>query len=205
MKRITGPVLALRLALGAALGALFVWLFDRGARPETERAEPPSKRAMFRQARAIQAQGQAGHETRDLNTCGIAAFGCLFVVAMAVVLVFTTGVFSLLSGKPPAVVYPPLGLDNAPPPTLPSETRLEAVPAQNYQEFLAKEQEILHSYGWVNKDAGTVRIPIERAMELIVSRGLPARPPADGQQFTDNGNQIPSESSSGRFMEELYR
>jgi hypothetical protein len=42
------------------------------------------------------------------------------------------------------------------------------------------EEEVLYSYGWVDERAGTVRIPIERAMELIVQRGLPVRPQAAG-------------------------
>jgi hypothetical protein len=37
------------------------------------------------------------------------------------------------------------------------------------------EEETLYSYGWVDKEAGTVRIPIERAMDLLVQRGLPVR------------------------------
>ena len=31
---------------------------------------------------------------------------------------------------------------------------------------------MLDSYGWVDKDAGVVRIPIEEAMKLTVERGL---------------------------------
>jgi hypothetical protein len=38
------------------------------------------------------------------------------------------------------------------------------------------EEETLYSYGWVDKEAGTVRIPIQRAMDLLVQRGLPVRP-----------------------------
>lgn len=33
----------------------------------------------------------------------------------------------------------------------------------------------LDSYGWVDRSNGVVRIPIERAMDLIVQRGLPTR------------------------------
>ena len=33
----------------------------------------------------------------------------------------------------------------------------------------------LYSYGWVDEKAGTVHIPIERAMDLIAQRGLPVR------------------------------
>ena len=38
----------------------------------------------------------------------------------------------------------------------------------------------LHEYGWVDKNAGVVRIPIERAIDVLAERGLPHReaPPA---------------------------
>jgi len=36
-----------------------------------------------------------------------------------------------------------------------------------------REEEGLNSYGWIDQTAGVVRIPIERAMDLIVARGLP--------------------------------
>jgi hypothetical protein len=39
----------------------------------------------------------------------------------------------------------------------------------------AEEQEKLSSYGWVEPNAGVVRIPVERAMELLAERGLPTR------------------------------
>jgi hypothetical protein len=38
-----------------------------------------------------------------------------------------------------------------------------------------KEEETLATYGWVDQKAGVVRIPIERAMDLIAQRGLPTR------------------------------
>ena len=38
-----------------------------------------------------------------------------------------------------------------------------------------KEEETLASYGYIDKNAGTVRIPIDRAMDLIAQRGLPVR------------------------------
>lgn len=41
----------------------------------------------------------------------------------------------------------------------------------------------LNSYGWVDRNNGIVRIPIDRAMELIAQRGLPAR--TNGVSSTD--------------------
>jgi len=34
----------------------------------------------------------------------------------------------------------------------------------------------LHQYAWVDPDKGIVKIPIDRAMDLIAQRGLPAVP-----------------------------
>jgi hypothetical protein len=39
----------------------------------------------------------------------------------------------------------------------------------------AQEDAVLNSYGWVDRANGTVRIPIERAIELTAERGLPVR------------------------------
>lgn len=44
----------------------------------------------------------------------------------------------------------------------------------------------LNSYGWVDHSNGIVRIPIERAMNLIVQRGLPAR--TNGISHTDGSS-----------------
>ena len=43
------------------------------------------------------------------------------------------------------------------------------------RELRAKQQALLKGYGWVNRDAGVARIPIEEAMRIVVERGLPAR------------------------------
>ncbi len=43
------------------------------------------------------------------------------------------------------------------------------------KDFRAREDAILNSYGWVDLNAGTVRIPIHRAKDLLLERGLPVR------------------------------
>jgi len=62
--------------------------------------------------------------------------------------------------------------------------------------------ELLEGYQWLDEDAGVVRIPIERAMELLAERGLPSRSAAEGSQFRDAGLGGPSESSGGRWPQE---
>jgi hypothetical protein len=42
--------------------------------------------------------------------------------------------------------------------------------------FRDHEESVLHTYGWVDQANQVVRLPIERAKELLLQRGLPARP-----------------------------
>jgi hypothetical protein len=45
--------------------------------------------------------------------------------------------------------------------------------AQDVADLHAREDLLLNNYSWVDQSQGKVRIPIERAMELIAQRGLP--------------------------------
>jgi hypothetical protein len=58
------------------------------------------------------------------------------------------------------------------------EPRLETNEPREITTFRVQEEQTLRSYGWVNQPAGMVRIPIDRAMELLAQRGLPTRPQA---------------------------
>ena len=56
------------------------------------------------------------------------------------------------------------------------EPRLEEDERGELKDVRLGEEDKLYSYGWVDEKAGVVRIPIDRAMELIAQRGLPTRP-----------------------------
>lgn len=45
----------------------------------------------------------------------------------------------------------------------------------NLNQFRAQEHLKLTTYGWVDQNAGVVRIPVERAKDLLLERGLPVR------------------------------
>lgn len=45
----------------------------------------------------------------------------------------------------------------------------------NLQKFRDEEEHLLTTYGWVDQNAGVVRLPIETAKELLLERGLPVR------------------------------
>jgi len=59
-----------------------------------------------------------------------------------------------------------------------AEPRLEINERTEINQFRLREEQRLHSYGWIDESAGVVRIPIDRAMQLIAERGLPTTPKA---------------------------
>lgn len=60
---------------------------------------------------------------------------------------------------------------------LPPAPRLQVNPARDIAELRLAEDRRLQGYGWVDPGKGIARIPIERAMAILVEKGLPARPP----------------------------
>jgi hypothetical protein len=60
------------------------------------------------------------------------------------------------------------------------------------------QADLLEGYGWVDREAGVVRVPIERAMELLLERGLPTRPEAEQEGFRDAGQGGPSDANGGQ-------
>ena len=47
---------------------------------------------------------------------------------------------------------------------------------QDIATLHAREEILLNHYTWVDRSKGTVRIPIERAMEIVAQQGLPVTP-----------------------------
>ena len=70
-----------------------------------------------------------------------------------------------------------------------------------------REDAVLNGYGWVNKEAGVVRIPIAEAMRLTVERGLPSRAAATPERSRRRrAGLMPADSSAGgRWKEEGSR
>ncbi len=54
--------------------------------------------------------------------------------------------------------------------------------AQEVADLHAREDLLLEHYSEVDQSKGTIRIPIERAMQLIVQRGLPVAPAPSGAE-----------------------
>ncbi|HKD61529.1 MAG TPA: hypothetical protein VKB47_13795 [Terracidiphilus sp.] len=63
---------------------------------------------------------------------------------------------------------------------------------QDVADLHAREDLLLDNYTWVDRSKGTVRIPIERAMEIIAQKGLPVAPAAPQQAPLLAGDQKPT-------------
>jgi len=115
------------------------------------------------------------HEESDANVIAIFAFGLGLVVITAVVSLLVFVLFRFFEVREAARVplaYPlAVSRENA----LPPEPRLQINPREDLADLRAKEDALLTSYGWVDKNASVVRIPIDEAMRLTLQRGLPAR------------------------------
>ena len=111
------------------------------------------------------------YEKRDVNARAILWVGVAIVISAVVIHFAVWGVFDFFSareahkGKPPATL---VNTKRQPPPA----PRLQTDAPADLQEMRAREAAALESYGWVDRQKGIVHIPVERAMELLVERGL---------------------------------
>jgi hypothetical protein len=57
--------------------------------------------------------------------------------------------------------------------------QLQRAPFSDLEKLQKGQQEQLNGYTWVDKDQGIVRVPIERAMQIVASKGQAAFGPLD--------------------------
>lgn len=122
-----------------------------------------------------QGSPQGGYEKSDVRSKPIVIFGAILAAVMVLAFVATYGMIRVLGWwDRPRLETPasPLATRAAPP-----EPRLQVQAPKDLKTLQATEQEVLTTYAWVSKEAGIARIPIERAMQLVLERGLP---PAKG-------------------------
>ena len=117
-------------------------------------------------------QQRNGHQTSEINL-RVATWSTIgLVISVIAVCVTVGGLFSLLK-RQYASESAPSRITN--PGRLPPPPRLQTSPTSDLQQLLEAENAKLNSYGWIDKSAGVIRIPIDRAMDLLAQRGLPAR------------------------------
>ena len=125
-----------------------------------------------------------GHETTDASPfyVGLFALGLTLMIALVLPLLgWIFWRFEAAAKRADAPQSPLLGELTPPRPVLQNDT------AADLTLFRREEEQRLSSYGWIDPDKRIVRIPIERAIEILSERGLPEPegslgPPANGER-----------------------
>jgi hypothetical protein len=117
-------------------------------------------------------QPRHSHETSDANIRNLIIFGVGLSLLVVGGLLVSGIVFHYFVGHqglgPPASPFENVRM-------LPPEPRLQVSAPKDLKQYKSAQEEILNSYGWVDQSAGVVRIPIERAMDIL-SRKAPPHP-----------------------------
>jgi hypothetical protein len=113
------------------------------------------------------------HEPHRIDAPALHKLGGLFVVLFVVILY---GMYVLWQHVHSRTL-------NLPPPALPPQPRLQVnPPADRIAQYRLQTQQ-LTTYGWTDASHRTARIPIERAMALLVRKQAASRP--------ENGSSSP--------------
>jgi hypothetical protein len=116
---------------------------------------------------------QAGYELSDLRPGYIAFFGIGLSVVLGIAVVIASLIthYKTVQHARQDTPIPRLAREREAMP----EPRLQVDAPNELRQMRAAEDAALDSYGWVDKDAGIVRIPVDRAMEILAKKGLPSR------------------------------
>ena len=110
------------------------------------------------------------HEEKDVDVGSMFLIAVILFLSCALIFLCIGGVMRFLSIKKAAREAPPRV---APMAGAFPQPRVQVRPAFDLEKLRVAEDAQLNSYGWANRDAGVVHIPIHRAMQLILERGLP--------------------------------
>ena len=148
---------------------------------------------MSNEIKHVNSNGHGDYERRDITVAGVVYF--LIGLAASIVFVYfvANGMFAFLN-KHYESRQPPLS-----PLVTNAQEDTRRIPPQygnDYEKYLKegfpapqlevnertelnderlREEDTLSTYSWVDEGAGQVRIPIDRAMDLLAQRGLPVR------------------------------
>jgi hypothetical protein len=110
----------------------------------------------------------SGHEHREVDVRFIVISLITLLIGTFMVCLLVIGIFQFFHNT----YLPPQATQLAP--QLPPEPRVEEKPYLQLQNLRVLEDHVLSSYAWVDQSAGTVRIPIEKAMDMVAQKGLPS-------------------------------
>lgn len=139
----------------------------------------------------------ATQEERDINVLAVGGLGLFLIVLCVGSTILLLGVFKYFSSREAA--RQGTTEQAAQTPGMIQEPKLQVHEREDLKQIRDAEDQILGSYGWVDRDKGIVRIPIDRAIDLLAQQNLPHRQgPAPDSAAA--GVSVPTESGLGQKM-----
>jgi hypothetical protein len=128
------------------------------------------------------ANADVAFESQDIDTRTILSY--LFYLALSVAAAFIASVFIFRftskmaadSDTPMAPVHRGVGA------TMPPEPMLQGIPGHttdpqlDMRDKTEKDEAANEKLDWINKQAGIAQIPVDEAMKIIVTKGMPSVP-----------------------------
>ncbi|MFW6058873.1 MAG: hypothetical protein ACODAQ_01750 [Phycisphaeraceae bacterium] len=149
-----------------------------------EKAQPPSR-----------AEIEKGHLAETANTRGLWIFGGLLLVGLVLAVVVASGVLWMYSGH--NVYRARRGIEAALPTGLPAPGTAHWVnPSRDLEALRRAQAGRLEGYGWMDREAGMARIPIEAAMTILAERAE-ADAGGAGQQGEGSRSLIERDAEQG--------
>ena len=140
--------------------------------------------------------GVAAEPDRVPTKIVVALYGLLAVTAIvAAVLVFA--LFRWLEGraeKRDRATIAEAGLER-PQDAIPPAPRLQIHSVASWEAFRNAETNRLSTYGWMDRASGAVHVPVDRAMEIVLERGVGPLPPPPAP------SRVPAQEAGGRKQE----
>jgi hypothetical protein len=112
----------------------------------------------------------AGHETTDINVWAVGKFAIGLVIVCVVSLLLLFGLLKFFQSREETSVA-----NTVEPVKLFPEPQLQKTEILDLKALHAEEDKLLNGYAWVDPKQGIVRIPVDRAIEVLAKRGLPSR------------------------------
>jgi hypothetical protein len=140
------------------------------------------------------------HEERDVNIWAIGKVGIGLIITTVASVAIVWGMFAYLrvqyNAQPPEHGIDVNALKRAPAPNL----LYNEHEAENLRDYRSAEEQALNSYSWVDQQHTQLKMPINRAIDQLVQKGLPVR--AQAPETSVGAVSVPTESSLGPKMQQ---
>ena len=132
-----------------------------------------------------------GYEPRDADPRSLVKFAFWMALVIAITMIAMRLMFSFIDRMEPlGPTMSPMVQETDR--MLPPSPRLQTHPHEELQDYCAVQQKAVTTYGWVDQQTGVVHVPIDRAMDMVLARGLPARPAGEGNPETAALSTLPT-------------